>query len=483
MINYFSSLCTANFGVVPCFSLWFLRFLPIFFSFNRLRHLVCIVFEAILFSLFKESVFTKNRTLFVTFSASIVKIFLFLNLLCSAKANAEVIPEEEIFLSKGEQSELTIKNLESYSIGNKEVIKHKYLKSKNLLILKGASLGFSDVIINTKQGKKALKIFVTSKRSQLKKMEAAGAIKKTGLLVNTYSDVIHVSGEIKDLRTYLLYHQLLKDEALQVVSEVAFGSDFAADFIDKLYRDFQQANYDFISCDLVGIDFHCSYSGNRGLKSLIEKYQKEYFVKMSALESIRALKLKLYIVYVKHSDSLHRDSGFNQISGSLSELLENGANSLRTGDLLLKNEDFESYLVASPSLSVLSGEKFEISMGEEQAIINQTPNSQTTTFKFSGIRFSGKLASLAQQYKVSYQMEITEGSQNNFSGPRGKSALLIDLDKTEEILDFELDQKSQQLQSIPWLSSIPVLGNLMQQSEDKFTHSILKFYLTLEEDL
>ena len=216
---------------------------------------------------------------------------------------------------------------------------------------------------------------------------------------------------------------------------------------------------------------------------LISKYQKEYFVKMSALESTRSLKLRLYIVYVKYQNTDFRDTGFNQITGELQELIHNGTSSLKTGELLIRDENCESYLVANPALSVLSGEKFEISMGEEQPIINQTPTSQTTTFKFSGIRFKGKLSTFAQQYKVAYQMEITEGSQNNFSGPRGRSALLIDLDKTKEILEFELDQKNHQRQKIPWLSAIPVLGELMQGSQEKYTRSLLKFYLTLEEDL
>ena len=476
-LNYFS-LWTANLGVVPCFSLWFLRFLPAFLSFKRLLHLVCIVREAIIFSLFNSSILSKNRRLLLTFGACIVKAFLLSASLCEAKP----VINEEIFLSKGEQTEISIKNLENYSIGNKEVLKHKYLKSKDLLILKAASLGFSDLIINTKDNKYAYKIYVTSKRSQLKKMEAAGAIEKSGLEVNTFSDVIYVSGEIKDLRTYLLYQKILKDDSLQVVSEVGLKSKFASDFIDKLYNDFRKAGFEFISCQLVGIDFFCQYLGDSGQQSLIKKYQQQFFVKISPLESTMSLKLKLYIVYIKQNDSIQRDSGLNQIYASLKDAIELNKRSLRTGDILLQDEGLESYLIASPALSILGGENFEVSIGEEQPIINQTATSQTTTFKFSGIKFKGKLESLGNHYKLKYQTEITESGQSNFSGPRGKSAFLIDLDQTKEILEFELDQKSFTKQSVPWLSALPYLGELLQKNETQFGQSILKFFITVEED-
>lgn len=476
-LNYFS-LWTANLGVVPCFSLWFLRFLPAFLSFKRLLHLVCIVREAIIFSLFNSSILSKNRRLLLTFGACIVKAFLISNNLCEAKS----IINEEIFLSKGEQTEITVKHLENYSIGNKEVVKHKYLKSKDLLILKASSLGFSDLIINTKGNKYAYKIYVTSKRSQLKKMEAAGAIEKSGLDVKTFSDVIYVSGEIKDLRTYLLYQKILKDDSLQVVSEVALKPEFASGFIDKLYNDFRKAGFEFISCQLLGIDFFCQYLGDSGQQSLIKKYQEQFFVKISPLESTMSLKLRLYIVYIRQNESAQRDSGLNQISASLNDAIELNKRSLRTGDILLQDEGFESYLIASPALSILGGENFEVSIGEEQPIVNQTPTSQTTTFKFSGIRFTGKLESLGNHYKLKYETEITEGGQSNFSGPRGKSAFLIDLDQTKEILEFELDQKSFTKHSIPWLSALPYLGELLQKNEKQLGQSLLKFFVTVEED-
>lgn len=481
MINldetYFS-LWISNFGVVPCFSLRFLRFLPIFLSFKRLLHLVCIVREAIIFSLFNWSILSKNRRLLLTLSAGIVKVFLLSSTQCIAKTALV----EEIFLSKGEQTELLVKDLESYSIGNKEVLKHKYLKSKGLIILKGASLGFSDLIINTKKGKHSYKIFVTSKRSQLKKMETAGAIKKSGLTVSTYSDVLYVSGEIQDLKTYLLFQKILKDEKLKIVSEVKLAPTFAQNFIDRLYRDFKRADFQYVSCQILEIDFYCQYLGDSGQKSLIKKYKEQYFVDITPMESTRSLKLRLYIVFVKELNLTHRESGLSQLNASLAEVIEDQKRSLRVGDVLLKDELTESYLISSPSLSIMAGEKFELSIGEEQPIFNQTPTSQTTVFKFSGIKFSGILNPLADHYKLNYQTEVTEGGQANFAGPRSQSAFLIDLDQTKEILDFELDQKLSTIQDIPWIKSIPLIGKLLSRREKNYNKSVLKFFVTIEED-
>lgn len=478
MNNYFS-LCTANFGVVPWFSLRFLRFLPAFLSFSFLLHLVCIVFDAIIFPLFNRVFLYKNRLLVIAFRASIVKIFLTIILICSAQAGEF----EEIFMAKGEQQEISVRNLVSYSLGNKEVIKHKFLKSQNKIILRAASLGFSDLIINQKDKKIHYKIYVSSKREQLKKMEVAAALIQSGLKVKTFSDVLYVSGIITDDKSYQLYHQILRDTKLKIVSEVELDKEYAKQFISHLYQRFEQAGYPLVSCHLVQIQFQCQYIPSLISTTIKESYQKNFNVQFSLLQTEAGHKFKIYFVLVQKDFGEQLNSGMDRISMSLEKLIQDQSANLQVGDLLLQNNEFSSYLVATPSLSVLSGEKFEISMGEETPVVNQTATTQSTEFRFSGLKFSGELSPFQKKFKLKYQMQITQGLSENFAGPRGKSALLLELNSVKQVLDIDLTQKKSLENNIPWIKHIPLLGKLLSSQSTQKKHSILKLYLSLEEEL
>lgn len=471
-------MCTANLGVVPWFSLRFLRFLPAFLSFSFLLHLVCIVFDAIIFPLFNRVFLYKNRLLVIASRASIVKIFLTINFICAAQAGEF----EEIFMAKGEQQEISVRNLVSYSLGNKEVIKHKFLKSQNKIILRAASLGFSDLIINQNGTRTQYKIYVTSKREQLKKMEVAAALIQSGLKVKTFSDVLYISGEINDDKSYQLYHQILTDTKLKIVSEVKLDKNYAKKFVSQLYLHFEQAGHPFVSCHLVQLQFQCRFLPSLITTNIKESYQEKFNVQFSVVQAQVGYKFKIYFVLVQKDLSEQLNSGMDRINMSLEKLIQEQSSQLQVGDILLQNNEFNSYLVATPTLSIMSEEKFEISMGEETPVVNQTATSLTTEFRFSGLKFSGKISPFQKSFKLKYQMQITQGLSENFSGPRGSSALLLNLDSVKQVLDIDLTQKSSQDKNIPWIKHIPILGKILSSQATQNKHSILKLYLAVEEE-
>ena len=134
----------ANLGVVPLFSFAFFLLAPAFFLFNFLRILVCVVLEDIFLSLSYQ--FNKQyRAIFLTCFLLLVKGFIAQS---TAFASASS-KQKNIFLAKGEQIELDINNLDSFSIGNSEVVQCKYLSKTKKFLVKGKMLGFSDLIIKS----------------------------------------------------------------------------------------------------------------------------------------------------------------------------------------------------------------------------------------------------------------------------------------------------------------------------------------------
>ncbi len=103
-------------------------------------------------------------------------------------------------LAIGEHTEVSIKEVSFYNIGNKEVISSKTVTGPNLLILKGISRGNSELLLKFKNGRSQLNHYaVVSKAKKLKLLTTKHKIENYGLDVNMNGELIEVSGSISKL--------------------------------------------------------------------------------------------------------------------------------------------------------------------------------------------------------------------------------------------------------------------------------------------
>ena len=195
----------ANFGVVPLFLLAAFLFEPAFFAFLALLFSVTHVLETIgqlLYNrLSKNGINTNNLLCFKnlnfkpsflpSFRPCVKGIFVFLSLIQASYA-------EDFVLSKGQSITLALPSLEKFNIGNKEVLSYRFNEKDKTLIIRGAKLGTSEVLI-WERGlslPKEHQVFVISKAQEAKFLHLAQLLHSLGLETQVQIPHLKVSGEL-----------------------------------------------------------------------------------------------------------------------------------------------------------------------------------------------------------------------------------------------------------------------------------------------
>lgn len=478
--NYFS-LWIENFGVVPWFSFLFFLFLPAFFNLSFLLVLVCCVLDAILLSLFIQLFTSHFRTYFLSFTPLLVKIFI-TGLLC---CEASFAKPQDIFISKGEQYEINTRNLESFSVGNKEVIKYKYLKTKQRIFLRGKSIGFSDLVVQSKNQKPQIyRIYVTSKRQQLKKIEFLKAFKENGLNVKVFGPYYQVSGTIQNLVVLEFYLKAMKSNRKFIVSNVTVSKALQRNLIAKIYQTFTNLRVSHLTCTGEELSVSCDFLASAAPKHLIEYFQTKYgvtFHNLQAEKLDKVYEITTTILKLEGSNLSQSSSGFNKIEASLERLIQERSLELETGPIEVMDTDLDIEIISQVSAKVTLSKKFSLELGQETPILNRGEDFSQTTFKFAGLRFTGKLSPRGQFFELEYSFSLTDGINQNFSGPRSKGHVLLLGEKVYPLLDFNITSQQNQEQAIPYLSKVPILGHLFKSNHRNKKFQKLKMFTQIKE--
>jgi hypothetical protein len=473
--DYALSGWIANLGVDPLFSFACFLFEPDFLSFFFLIVRVCVVFEAMSISLCFILLFN-YRVIFLSRIASLVKIFLVL-MLCS---NISYASKKDIFLAKGEQMELSIGKLKNFSVGNKDVIKYKYLPKRGKILIKGQSLGFSDLVVWGKH-KEIFHFYVTSKREQLKRMEIAQILKTTQLRTKISGDIIYVDGEVKSLTAYLLLKNVERKKLENLIVNVTIHEDVRNEIISSIYNDFYAAKYDFISCRLIRTNFTCEYKTKGINPQLISKYKKDFLIQFNNLENElnrQNYKLEFKIVSTETNQNKLRDSGLHNIEASLTDLINSKMLNLSSDNIFIEDQDLFVKLLATPIVSTTIKSPFQIQMGGEIPYTSKEDNPKTE-WKFAGLKLDGKLDIEDGQIKLKYKSTITKGDQAGVSGPKGHSTVFIPLNKATPLFTVQMSESIRKNESIPGFNKIPFLKDLFSSSNKSMSTKTITVFTIL----
>lgn len=135
---------------------WALRRAPAFLSLLFLLLRVTRVLETI-FSSYHHSRFSHmNRFKYLLSVSNIVKgfalgLFIFINGMAQA---TETTKPKDIILSIGQHYELHLPMLGSFSLGNTNALSHKWVPAKHRLLIRARKLGFTELVVWQKDGKK-----------------------------------------------------------------------------------------------------------------------------------------------------------------------------------------------------------------------------------------------------------------------------------------------------------------------------------------
>ena len=479
LLNYLFSGWIANFGVVPLFSFAFFLFAPAFFLLSFLLIRVCVVLDDILNSLKIKLVILSERS-FITSFAIAVKVFT-LVLICPVDTKAA---PQEYFLARGEQVEISTENLVNFSIGNKEVLKHRYIRSKNKLLIKARSIGFSDLVIWKKPNLKEIHHFyVSSKREHLNKMVLADILEDGGLKTKISGEMIYAEGEIKDIQTFMMIKKIQRSAPKNLSLNISLASNLRRLIVEKIYTDFYKAGADFIDCSEINTTITCQLASSLDHKVLIKFFEENYFIEFSPFKKRKKLSnftLRFHIFSLENKSQNNETLPFSKVETKLSSILNN-ANPFEENLIQIGKTNMRVNLVATPTLNIVFDKKFSIELGGDISFQSQRQQQIVTNWRFAGLKIKGLLTLKNNHFFLEYQSYLTRPVNNQISGPRGRSSIYLNPGKTEKLYSIDVDLKQEMKHNLPYLSNIPALGNIFQSSQQERGKKRILVLIRLEE--
>ena len=480
--NYFFSGCIENLGVVPLFSLACFLFAPAFFLFKFLLHLVCIVFEAIIISL-NSYINLNNRTIYLSFLVCTVKTFSIIAY--GGTINQDRHIAKDIFLSKGEQFEIKMPKLQKYSVGNNEVLKYKYLPRKSLILLKGKSIGFSDLVIwNSNKTKQIYNFYVTSKRKQLNIMDVAASLKNTSLKYSVNGGFLHISGEIRNNYEYTILKKIESKKADHIIFETKIEFNFRNEIFGSVYKNLYSQGIENVKCNNFGIQIHCLYEEGKNGKPNLKFLKNKYFINFQSNKFIKKSKnfnIDFKIVLLTNSNVANTTFGINKIEANLEELFRNRTSNLKTNQIILENQNGKLELIACPTISLTLNSPFNVQLGGEIPFEFNQNNQAGIDWKFAGLKIKGELELKFNSYYLKYSSALTSPQERQISGPKGKSTSFLKLNVPFELFKIDLKNNSEMNSAIPGLGKIPFLKALFSKNINSNSNRKIIAYATLRE--
>lgn len=485
--NYFS-LWIANFGVDPLFSILFFLFLPAFFFLKFLLHLVCIVFDAMTVSLsylFKIKII--NSPVYLPILAFLVKIFIVLSPI-KVYANGKISNEiNHIFMAKGEQEEIDANQMTRYSVGNKEVIKHLFVEKNRKILIKGLSVGFSDLILWKEKTKTTYHIYVLSKKEQLNKMQLAETFKRTGLNTSIQGSLLVVTGTIKEYSEYLIVQNILKNKYKNLLTDIKIDKNLRNHIFGEIYAQTYNLGATKTICFNTQVNIDCSIQGldlkNSHLQRLAEKFNIKFQNSLGILKDTNYMAY-FKIIQVEHSRNDKRKIGISKISSPLVDLINKNYVSLIEGESIhLSQFNANATLLAEPQTSLILEEKAILSLGGELPYNNIQGNNQNTTtqWKFYGLKINTVLKNLNGRPFLKYNTELTAPEEQNISGSKGQSGIYITKNKYVKLFEVGYKIKNHTEEGVPLLNKIPLLKYLFTSDDKSESYKQIICYVKVEE--
>ena len=454
-MNY--DLWIGNFGVVPWFSFLFFLCLPSFLSLSCLLRRVCIVLEAIIIS-FKKALF-------------LALLVISVNLSFASGPNSE-----DYFLAKGEQLELKIKDLSHFSVGNSEVIRVKYLKSKKKLLIKVKSVGFSDLVIWKKSGKVVVNIYGHTKRAKLGHVELQKEFQKLGLKTVTSSHYLYVSGEIDELWKLNIAKVLLKKNPL-VIPEIRLNNDLKAKIVGEVYQELSQKR-DALKCKVYGPVITCQIAPyqkkDRDLIRL-EKKLSVTFVPYNSLYQIENYEVEFRLIKVETLNQKTNQIGLSQIDTDLNTIFSSQAfDTLSTNRFKLSEFNAEVEVMAREKVLMILDGPTQIQLGGEIPFESSSQNQGTTIrLKFAGLKVDMVLKRSQGKYQFELKHELTHPAASGIQGNKGKNIFHVKLDRHMKAFELDLKTKGVELSHLPSVQGLSFLQRLFGGSDKSRSHQKL----------
>ncbi len=500
-MTYLLSVWILNLGVEPLLRSAAFLLAPIFFFLFALLVSVCLVRETInplpgiKYQLQKVGFIclVNIKDILVPKCTQLVKILSLSLLLFSTNQVLSSENQATLILTIGELREIPLPASASYSIGNPDTVSHKYLASKETLLLKGKKLGFSEVRYweRGKQQTTRLKVYVIERRKQLQALQTLSAIESIGLKVEMLGDFLKISGNIETIEAYRQFHLMRAEMGESLLLSGELGRELRLKLIGEAYSLFYAASVKGFRCYTQNYDFLCRVPSKANLApGLMAELEKSTVVKIIETDHNQVdqnFTLKIKLLQLESLNGRELSFGLDKLSANLAEVFDRGVRSLIDKNQILINDfDLDVSTLAEPTGLIRLGHEAEFKIGAEipyQSEVNADTGISTRQWKFVGLKINVKLQREAGHYIIYYKTEFSSPSQieGEISGNYESSTAVIKLGSPTELFQIGLKTVGQGQSKLPLLSQIPLLGSLFTSKTNSATHKKISGLILLEQ--
>ncbi|MBY0515262.1 MAG: type II and III secretion system protein [Bacteriovoracaceae bacterium] len=395
---------------------------------------------------------------------------------------------EDLIIAKGEQREIGLEKLKNYSVGNKDVLTTRLLGTK--LLIKGRQVGFSDLVIWDKNGKKQLQVYVLSKTSFLKTTQLAETLKDLGLTLNLKGPLMVVDGEVKTLEDWR-YLQLLKTQHKdRVVFHVEAIAELKRLIVTDVYRDLFDASITRVSCRTRYLDMECTHeSGVRG-KEIMEALSARWGVKFISRESRWArgnLKLKLKLIQIESMNGQEISFGLSALRAKPLDLFDQGLKKLISDNqIVLAENNIDMSTLAEPETLVRLEKPHVIEVGAQIPFQNISQGQGVVMapidWRFAGLKITTLVSERDGHLALDYETEFTRPSNGAISGSKEKSSVIVKPGMVYKLFHIGYKSSGEDRKHLPGLKDVPLLRVLFGSRGKQSTYKRIEGYLIIEEE-
>lgn len=461
----------ANLGVVPLLRSAALRFAPMARCFALRRASVTAVRDAM-----ECSWILKLSPLVVTVLLGLVK-------------ESRAATSEDLILAKGEQREILVQNLKNYSVGNKDVVSTRLHAGK--LLVKGRQVGFSDLVIWDKTGRRQVQLYVLSKTSFLKTIQLAETLKDLGLGLNLKGPLMVVTGVVETAETWRYLQHLRTQHKDRVVFHVEASKDLRRLIAGDVYRDLFAAGLTRVSCQARFLDMECTHeaSTTRG-KEIRDALVARWGVKFIARESRWAqgnLRLKLKLIQIESMDGQEVSFGLSALRAKPLDLFDHGLKKLiEDNQVALAESHLTMNTLAEPEALVRLDRPHSIEVGAQIPFQNVSQGQGVVLapidWRFAGLKLTTLLSERDGELALDYETEFTRPSEGGISGSKEKSSVIVKPGLVYKLFHIGYQSNGEDRKHLPGLKDVPLLRVLFGSRGRQNTFKRIEGYLIVEEE-
>jgi len=478
-----------NLGVDPLFLISFFLFTPFLAILFLLRFSVFFDLETIK-PLLQMNLFNWGN---LTTRRQFVKTFLGLALILLSSTTWGMNNEDEnIIISTGEHKELELKEMQKYTLSNSECLTHKFIPKTKTMLLKGNKVGYAELVVwNKNKQKKTYRVYILTKQKQLQILHLVQTIESTNLKAEVAGPYLLMKGELDALNDYLLIKKLEKENKDVLQAQGTLSPKLRNQLIAEVYTRLLGEYLDRFGCKDLNYSVICEYSQSHPpSKETLEELKNRFSIDFVAIKDIKEKNylVKLKLIQIEKLDGEELNLGLDKISGNLGELFHEGLISIiEKNQFLLNKTKVHLSTLAEPETVMRIGQPAEIDVGAEISFPTAKNKGdsvvQSTEWKFAGLRIKLDLNQSGDQFQVNFNTEFSRPVDNDtkISGSKEKSSLNLTLKKPIQLFQIGFKTDGENTSALPWLSAIPILGELFKSKSTQSNYKKISGVIILEE--